>query len=161
MARADIQNPNLVEYLTTLVEEYELAPESLCIELTESAYMDSPLAINEVVKKLHEAGFSVVMDEFGKGYSSLNVLKDVDVDFLKINMKSLPLDPTNVKSKRILSSVIAMMQWLDIPVITMEVETEEEYTFLKSVGCEYIQGFYFVEPLPAEEYEQLLTGQND
>lgn len=161
VARADIQNPNLVEYLTTLVEEYELAPENLCIELTESAYMDSPLAINEVVKKLHEAGFSVVMDEFGKGYSSLNVLKDVDVDFLKINMKSLSLDPTNVKSKRILSSVIAMMQWLDIPVITMEVETEEEYTFLKSVGCEYIQGFYFVGPLPAEEYEQLLTEQKD
>lgn len=159
LARADIQNPNLVEYLTTLVDKYQLAPEKLCIELTESAYMDSPLAINEVVKKLHEAGFLVIMDDFGKGYSSLNVLKDIDVDFLKINMKSLPLDPTNVKSKRILSSVIAMMQWLDIPVITMEVETEEEYTFLKSVGCEYIQGFYFVGPLPAKEYEQLLKEQ--
>lgn len=157
LARADVRNPNLVEHLTNLIEIYQLKPDMLNLEFTEGAYMDNPDAIKEVVDKLHEAGFTITMDDFGSGYSSLNLLKDIEVDFLKVDMKCLSIDPTNTKSRKILSSVIAMAQWLDIPVITEGVETEEEYTFLKSIGCEYIQGYYFSKPLPVEEIECIVS----
>ena len=156
MSRAELSNPNLIQMLVQLVKMYEIPANLLHLELTESAYMDNPDIINEVIRKLHEAGFTVLMDDFGSGYSSLNTLKDIEVDILKIDMKFLSLDENNTKSKKILTTVISMAQWLGIPVITEGVETAEQFAFLQSIGCEYNQGYYFAKPMPLKEYETLI-----
>ncbi len=156
MSRAEITNPQLVEMLTGLTRKYDIPTSLLNLELTESAYMDNPDAINNVIFKLHEAGFIILMDDFGSGYSSLNTLKDIEVDILKIDMKFLSLDEENVKSKKILASVICMARWIGLPVVTEGVETEEQYNFLQSIGCEYIQGYYFAKPMPVSDYEKLI-----
>lgn len=156
VSRAELSNPNVAEMIIQLVEKYQIAPKILNLELTESAYMDNPEAMNHVIDRLHEAGFTILIDDFGSGYSSLNTLKDIEVDILKVDMKFLASDSSNVKSKKILSSVITMSQWLGLPVITEGVETEEQYQFLQSIGCEYIQGYYFAKPMPVEEYEVLI-----
>ncbi len=113
--------------------------------------------MDNTIKQLHGAGFVVLMDDFGSGYSSLNTLKDISVDILKIDMKFLSADEANVKSKKILASVITMAQWIGIPVITEGVETEEQYEFLKKLGCEYIQGYYFAKPMAPLDYQDLIT----
>ncbi|MDD2972923.1 MAG: EAL domain-containing protein [Lachnospiraceae bacterium] len=159
MSRAELSNTNIVDTLIGLVKKYEIPPKLLNVELTESAYMDNPEIINEVIHRLHQAGFTVLMDDFGSGYSSLNTLKDIDVDILKVDMKFLSIDANNTKSKKILTSVITMAQWIELPVITEGVETEEQYEFLQSIGCEYIQGYYFAKPMPYEEYDRVIRIQ--
>lgn len=156
ISRAEIANPNLVDDLVGLISKYNIPTYLLQLELTESAYIDHPELINGVIEKLHAAGFIVMMDDFGSGYSSLNTLKDIDVDMLKIDMKFLSDDGNNVKGKRILTSIICMARWIGLPVITEGVETEDQFEFLKHIGCEYIQGYYFSRPMPADEYESLI-----
>ena len=157
MSRVELSNPNLVGMLTGLIHKYKIEPKYLQLELTESAYIDNPEFMDNTIKHLHGAGFVVLMDDFGSGYSSLNTLKDISVDILKIDMKFLSADEANVKSKKILASVITMAQWIGIPVITEGVETEEQYEFLKKLGCEYIQGYYFAKPMAPLDYQDLIT----
>ncbi|MCH4191841.1 MAG: EAL domain-containing protein [Butyrivibrio sp.] len=156
MSRMDVENAGLFELLQGLLDRYQLPPELLNLELTESAYMEDPKRINEVIRKLHEMGFIIMMDDFGSGYSSLNTLKDFDVDIIKIDMKFLPVDSSESKSKKILTSVVRMAGWLKLPVVMEGVETKEQSDFLTSIGCEYIQGYYFARPMPVEEYEKLV-----
>lgn len=156
MSRVELTNPNLPDILSGLVKKYGIPPDLLQLELTETSYMDNPEVMREMLLRLHREGFLVLIDDFGSGYSSLNTLKDMEVDILKVDMKFLTLDPSNSKSGKILSSVIRMAQWIGLPVITEGVETEAQYQFLKKIGCEYIQGYYFARPMPAEEYEHLI-----
>lgn len=156
MSRAELTNTNLVNKITEIVNKYQIPPRLLQLELTESAYMDNPDAMNLVIYKLHKAGFTILMDDFGSGFSSLNTLKEIDVDILKIDMKFLSLDETNTKSKKILASVITMAQWIGLPVITEGVESREQYNFLQSIGCEYIQGYFFSKPVPFNQYDYIV-----
>ncbi|MEG1594189.1 MAG: bifunctional diguanylate cyclase/phosphodiesterase, partial [Oscillibacter sp.] len=156
VSRMNMYNPHLVKVLSTLVERYDVPPALLQLELTESAYMDNPASMKETLKKLHEAGFVVLMDDFGSGYSSLNTLRDIAVDILKIDMKFLPAGTTDGRSERILTSVIRMAGWLGIPVVVEGVETAQQRDFLKSVGCGYIQGYFYARPMPVAEYETLM-----
>ncbi|MDD3367279.1 MAG: EAL domain-containing protein [Lachnospiraceae bacterium] len=156
MSRAELTNPNLVDMIISMVKKIGIPSRLLHLELTESAYMDNPELMNDVISRLHGAGFTILMDDFGSGYSSLNTLKDINVDILKVDMKFLSLDENNTRSKKILASVVTMAQWLGIPVITEGVETEEQYHFLQSIGCEYIQGYYFAKPMCLDEYEELI-----
>ena len=156
MSRTELTNPDLVKLLTDLTDRYQIPHELLQLELTESAYMDNPGVINQIINQLHEEGFSILMDDFGSGYSSLNTLKDISVDMLKIDMKFLSMDENDIKGRKILASIICMAQWIGIPVITEGVETEEQYRFLQSIDCEYIQGFYFSKPVDAVSYENLI-----
>ena len=160
MSRMDVENENLFVLLQGLLDKYQLPAEFLNLELTESAYMDDPKKINEVIRRLHEMGFVIMMDDFGSGYSSLNTLKDFDVDIIKIDMKFLPVDSTESKSKKILTSVVRMAGWLKLPVVMEGVETKEQSDFLTSIGCEYIQGYYFAKPMSVKEYEILIQNVN-
>ena len=157
VSRVNMYNPNLVESLVELVERYGVPPALLNLELTESAYMDNPEAMKQTLERLHQAGFVVMMDDFGSGYSSLNTLRDISVDILKIDMKFLPTGATDGRSERILVSVIRMAGWLGIPVIMEGVETRTQRDFLQSVGCGYIQGYYYARPMPVEDYEALVA----
>jgi EAL domain-containing protein (putative c-di-GMP-specific phosphodiesterase class I)/CheY-like chemotaxis protein len=159
ISRVNMYNPNIVEILDNLVKKYRLPHKLLNLELTESAYMDNPEIMTDVVKGLQAKGFIVMMDDFGSGYSSLNTLKDISVDILKIDMKFLEKHSTNGKSEKILASMIRMAGWLDLPVIVEGIENQEERDFLASIGCGYVQGFYYARPMPEEEYENKYLGK--
>lgn len=156
VSRANMYNPHLVEMLTELVKKYDISPSLLNLELTETSYMDNPNQMKKTVAELKSNGFVILMDDFGSGYSSLNTLKDIDVDILKIDMKFLPTGEGDSKSERILSSIVRMASWLELPVIVEGVETVEQKEFLQSIGCQYVQGFLYARPMPVEEYEKIM-----
>lgn len=155
ISRVSLYNPRLVDIIEEIVNRYDIPPYLLQLELTESAYTNNPIAISEAMKKLQEKGFMILMDDFGSGYSSLNVLKDISVDILKIDMKFLSDTDENDRGENILAAVVRMAKWLEMPVIAEGVEKEEQVEFLKSIGCEYVQGYYFARPMPVDEFEKL------
>lgn len=155
VSRVNMYNPNLVRLLTGLVQKYNIDPRLLNLELTESAYMDDPDQMESTVHALQEAGFVIMMDDFGSGYSSLNTLKDIPVNVLKIDMKFLADGAPNGRNECILAAVIRMAGWLKIPVIMEGVETARQVDFLKSIGCGYVQGYYYAKPMPIPSYEEL------
>ena len=157
VSRVNLYNPNFLESLIDLVEKYKILPRYLHLELTESAFSDSAERIQDAVKYLHKAGFTILMDDFGSGYSSLNVLKDVDLDVLKIDMKFFSKGGTQEKGAKIIEAVIKMAEALDMTVIAEGVEDKEQVEFLTKVGCDYIQGYYFAKPMPEEQYKKLIN----
>lgn len=156
ISRVDAYNPNLPLIFERLTEQYNVPHHLLNLEITESAYMDNPDQIRKTVEKLQSKGFILLMDDFGSGYSSLNTLKDIPVDILKIDMKFLPTGENNERSEKILASVIRMSGWLGIPVVVEGVETKNQKDFLSSIACGYVQGYYFSKPMPVKDYEKLV-----
>lgn len=155
VSRASLYNPKMTRVITDMTEKYAIPPRLLQLELTESAYTTNPQGIRDAMKILQEQGFSILMDDFGSGYSSLNVLKDIAVDILKIDMRFMSESEIKGRGENILASVVRMAKWLNMPVIAEGVETERQANFLRGIGCEYAQGFYFAKPMPVEQYEQL------
>ncbi|MEG2575798.1 MAG: EAL domain-containing protein, partial [Christensenella sp.] len=153
VSRVNIYNPKLAETLSELVNKYQLEPSLLNLELTESAYTDNPTAMKKVMKQLQNYGFTIMMDDFGSGYSSLSLLKDIAIDVLKIDMRFLSDTEIQGRGENIIASVIRMAKWLNIPIIAEGAETGEQVDFLRSVGCDYVQGYYFAPPMPIAEYE--------
>ena len=157
LSRADIYRSDLCTYLKGLVERYDVPAELLHLEITESAYMEAPEQLIGAVTKLRAAGFVVEMDDFGSGYSSLNTLKDVPVDVLKLDMGFLGASASS-RGGLILASVVRMARWLDLPLIAEGVETKQQAAYLASVGCDYMQGYLFSKPVDRETFEKLLEG---
>ncbi|MEG0839678.1 MAG: EAL domain-containing protein [Hydrogenoanaerobacterium sp.] len=155
ISRVNVYNPNLVESLLLLVNIYQIEPQLLHLELTESAYTDNPAAMKKVMTQLQKYGFTIMMDDFGSGYSSLALLKDIVIDILKIDMLFLSKTDIPGRGENIIASVIRMAKWLNIPVIAEGAETAEQVDFLRSVGCDYVQGYYFARPMPIPDYEKL------
>ena len=155
VSRADIYLVDVAAELHALVERYGIEPSLIEVEITESAYSERPDRIVAAFDELAERGFTVLMDDFGSGYSSLNMLKDINVDVLKIDMRFLDRDDR--RSKDIMELVIRMARWLDLPVIAEGVETREQVNFLLDVGCSYAQGYYYARPMEAAAFEALLT----
>ncbi len=154
MSRISLYNPRIVEIITGLVKKYDIPAYLLELELTESAFTSNPIVIRDTMKRLQENGFTVLMDDFGSGYSSLNALKDMSLDVLKMDMRFLSKTDNPERSKCIMASVVRMAKWLKMTVTAEGVETKEQLDFLKSIGCECIQGYYFAKPMPVEEYEK-------
>lgn len=157
LSRLDFYNPNLVNFLKSLIKKYNIPIELLELEVTESAYMENPKIMEGCVKELQDAGFKILMDDFGSGYSSLNTLKDINIDILKIDMKFLEDDLTSKRSKYILTCVVEMAKKLNTPVIIEGVETENQVEFLKSIGCVFAQGYYYSKPIEVKEFEKLMV----
>jgi len=159
VSRVNIYNPHLVDIFKKLIAEYQIPAHLLNLELTESAFMEDQELVMATMRKLHEVGFQIMMDDFGSGYSSLNVLKNMEVDYLKIDMKFLNGNEFNGKGEKVLTSVIRMAKWLHVPSIVEGVETAEQVDFLKCIGCEYAQGYYFAKPMPVEDYEHYVESE--
>lgn len=159
ISRVSLNNPNIVNVIDEIVKKNHISPSLLNLEITESAYMDNPEIMTDIVNDFKIHGFTVMMDDFGSGYSSLNTLKNIPVDILKIDMKFIEGDDREGKGRIILSSVIRMAGWLGMPVIVEGVEEEYQSNFLRSMGCGYIQGFYYAKPMPVKEYEKILKNQ--
>lgn len=137
-----------------LVERYEIDPRNLKLEITESAVMMNLDNQLKLINKLRTYGFQIEMDDFGSGYSSLNLLKDIPFDVLKIDMGFLSETKNTERSISILHSIIKLSKRLNMPVITEGVETKEQVEFLKEMGTDYYQGFYFDKPMPVEDFEK-------
>ena len=157
VSRVNIYNPQLVKIFKKLITEYQIPAELLNLELTESAFMEDQDLIMKTMSNLHKLGFKIMMDDFGSGYSSLNVLKDMEVDYLKVDMKFLQDQEANGKGEKVLTSVIRMAKWLRLPSIVEGVETIEQVDFLKCIGCEYAQGYYYAKPMTVAEYEDFIA----
>lgn len=156
MSRMDIYDPNLFEKIQEMVAKYDLSPSLLKFEITENLFIENQGRINELVGKLQNAGFAVLMDDFGSGYSSLNTLKDLPVDILKIDRAFITDISTSERGANILSSIIRLSQRLEIPVVAEGIETKEQLDYICGLGCDTIQGYYFSKPLPEEEFSTML-----
>lgn len=160
MSRLDIYEEGLCDQLTALVKQYGIDPDMLHIEITESAYTQSQTQLIEVVNELGHRGFYIEMDDFGSGYSSLNMLSEVPVDALKLDMLFVNNRRSNWTSKRaILRLIMGIAKELDLAVIAEGVELEEDAKYLNSIGCPYAQGYYFSKPLPAAKFEAFFVDQ--
>ncbi len=160
-SRHDIFQQDFVESLENIRKKYNVDSSYLRVEITESAIMGGNQHVNEVIEKLHNCGYVVEMDDFGSGYSSLNVLKDIELDVIKLDMLFLSDKNSNNRGGTILSSVVRMAKWLGLPVIAEGVEKIEQADFLKSIGCNYIQGYLYSRPLPQKEYEDIIRGNRE
>lgn len=155
-SRKDIFQPDFVDLLEMIRTEYDIPVKYIRLEITETAIAGDANRTNEVIQKLHDHGYIVEMDDFGSGYSSLNVLKDIEMDIVKMDMNFLSKEKRSSRGGMILSSVIRMAKWLNVPVIVEGVETVEQADFLRSIGCSCVQGYLYSKPLSEENYEALL-----
>lgn len=160
ISRRDIYNPILCSFLEKLIKKYDIEPELLRLEITESAYMEEPTQLIKVVEQLQAAGFIIEMDDFGSGYSSLNTLKDVPVDILKLDLRFLSSEGTNKRGGSILTSVVRMANWLTLPIIAEGIENIKQAEFLKSIGCYIMQGYLFSRPIPEDEFLKLMDAED-
>ena len=156
VSRIDIYDPDLEDTLAKLLEKNDLKSSELYLEITESAYSDNAVRLIEVVKSLRNKGFRIEMDDFGSGYSSLNMLTAIPIDVLKMDMKFVQNMLKDEKSLKLCELVLDISRFLDVPVVAEGVEDEAQYEKLKEMGCQIIQGYYFSKPLPADEFENLI-----
>ncbi len=150
----DFYFTDIYETFTHLVEKYGIDPHALRLEVTETAIMSDFNKQYALIQRLREYGFLVEIDDFGSGYSSLNVLKDMIVDTLKIDMCFLRETEQRDRSKTILRTIISMSKELGMEVITEGVETKAHVDFLTDMGCDVFQGYYFARPMPVSEFEE-------
>ena len=148
---------DVVAEMNQLVSEFGIDPAKLRLEITETMMMGDTDVHLETLRKLQEAGFCIEMDDFGSGYSSLNLLREMPVDVLKIDMVFLQQAGRNARARTIVDEVITMARRLGITSLTEGVETKAQYDGLMEMGCQLYQGFYFARPMPAEEFEQYLA----
>lgn len=156
VSRADIYNADIVATLCGIRDRYELDQSLLHLEITETAYMENHAQLCNAVTRLREAGFVIEMDDFGSGYSSLNMLNELPIDILKLDLKFLQEGSEQGKRRSILSFVVSLAKWLGLQVIAEGVETAEQVEKLRSVGCFFGQGYYFSRPIPRTEFEEFL-----
>lgn len=156
VSRIDIYDPDLEDRLLSLLEKNSLTCSDLLLEITESAYSDNASRLIEVVNHLREKGFMIEMDDFGSGYSSLNMLTTIPIDVLKMDMQFVRYMLKDEKSLKLCELVMDISRFLDVPVVAEGVEEQAQYDMLKSMGCQIIQGYYFSRPLPAGEFDALI-----
>ena len=156
MSAKDFFSIDVYEVLTQLIDKYQINTANLRLEITETALLEDPKSSNKIVGKLRDRGFIVELDDFGKGYSSLSMLKDIQADVLKIDMSLLREIESKKRNKTILRSIINMATALEMDVITEGVETETQLKILTEMGCRYFQGYYFSKPLPVADFEKTL-----
>ncbi len=161
VSRIDILDGDLVEHMTALVKEFGLSQEEFLLEITESAYTQDADQIIETVKALRKAGFRIEIDDFGSGYSSLNMISTLPFDALKLDMEFMRNAFRERKNTKMLDAVIDIAYSMDVPTIAEGVETAEQMFALKEMGCDIVQGYYFSRPLPAAELEVFLLEKKE
>lgn len=161
VSRAELYDVKLPQILLDLVNKYQIPIGLLQLEITESAYTNNPEQMINAVENLKKAGFTILMDDFGSGYSSLNTLKDIPIDVLKLDLKFLYDMDGNKKADNILKSVVQMAKRLSLSVIAEGVENKDQVDFLKSVGCLKAQGYFYSRPIPRTDFEEFLKDKEN
>ena len=161
VSRIDLYDPLLVDKLEEIVRQNGLSNEDLLLEITESAYTENSDQIISTVKTLQKLGFRIEMDDFGSGYSSLNMLSALPIDALKLDMSFVRNAFRERKDTRLLKVMIQLAESFGVTTIAEGVETAEQMFTLKMMGCDIIQGYYFSKPLPAKEFEVFLVEKKE
>lgn len=154
ISRYHIGRNNLVEIFGNLIKKYDLQPEMLNLEITESLFLDNPQELNRIIADLREIGFKLEVDDFGSGFSSLNFIRNISVDTIKIDKDFLDSEISTEKGKIVMNHTIDMAKDLNLNVIAEGVETLEHLSYLKSSNCDIAQGFYFARPMPLWEFNK-------
>ncbi len=157
VSRIDIFSRNVPEFLSGLMVRFDLPVRLLKVEITESAYVDDSERVRETINEFRARGFQVLMDDFGSGYSSLNMLRSISLDAIKLDAQFLRFSVgEEQKGLNILDSIINMTKAMGTPMIVEGVESEELVRYLTDMGCRYMQGYYFYRPMAPEKFEELL-----
>ena len=152
LSRLDFELSDIKKIVNEAVAKYNVPKEYLVLEVTESAFASDLESLGDTIRSFREDGYQVWIDDFGSGYSSFNNLQNYDFDFLKIDMNFLRNFDKTPKSKVIIASIVDLAKKLGIHTLAEGVETEDQYEYLKRIGCELIQGYYFAKPMPIEDY---------
>lgn len=155
LSRQHLYNPSFIEDYRKMIESRELPINFVELEVTESAMFENQDEFMSIIDRLHKIGFKILMDDFGTGYSSMMMLKSIPIDVMKLD-KSFVDDFKDEKGEKIIFYVTQLAKSMNIEVTAEGVETEEQYEFMKRMGCDKIQGFYFAKPMPREDFDKLL-----
>lgn len=158
LSRSHFDVPDFFQDYVNILERYEVPPKAIEIELTESLFYNDITSLNVLVSTIHEHGLSCSIDDFGSGYSSLNMLKDVQVDALKLDRVFFENGVDDKRGKNVVESVLKLAQALELHTISEGIEERGQVDFLKSMNCDLIQGYVFAKPMPVPEFEQLVFG---
>lgn len=161
VSRVDILACDVAEHMGVLAAQYNLPPELMRIEITETAYTGESEAVDKLTADLHTRGFSTYMDDFGTGQSTLAMLKNVNVDVIKLDRTFVPTGRDQGRSTQIVSSMLEMARSLHLPVVVEGVETHEQAKMLRKMGARYAQGFLYYRPMPATDFEALLVSDDN
>ena len=156
LSRSDVFDPTLPDRLDRLILDNGLSYKDLKLEVTESAYTDNAKQVLDVIKSLRNKGFEIEMDDFGSGYSSLNMLSDMPIDVLKMDMKFIRNIEESETDRRLVSLILDIARYLKVSVVAEGVETEKQLEILRNGKCDLVQGYYFSRPLPSEDFEKLI-----
>ena len=159
ISKVDLLEPDLTEYIEGIVRKYSIPHDIFQLEITESAYVDGSVDVTSILKSFKNKGFTILMDDFGSGYSSLNTLRQFPIDVIKIDLKFLTgFDNSKEadKGRTIIESIVSMAKRLKLGIVVEGTETIEQVNFCKSIGCEVAQGYYFSKPIPADDYIALI-----
>lgn len=149
---------NYMQMLDDIISKYDVDASNLVLEVTESVAMEDMLTLKETIKALHERHFLTSMDDFGSGYSSLNLLQMLEFDEVKLDRIFLSdISNDSTKQRNIIQKLVELNKTLSIRTVAEGVETKEQLDFLRSIGCDIAQGFYFSKPVPKAQFEQLLS----
>lgn len=160
VSRAHFSQPDLAQYIAKLVDVYQVPHHLIEIELTESAFFDDKAALLETVNQLKEEGFDVSMDDFGAGYSSLNSLKELPLDVLKLDAEFFRGKFERERGEIVVSEAIHLAKRLNMRIVAEGVEEKEQVDFLAGAGCDMIQGFFYAKPMPVDEFESRMGKDN-
>ena len=147
--------PKLANHIMEILTRYGVRPEQLNLEITESLFLDKPEELNRVLDRLQKLGFKLEVDDFGSGFSSLNLIRNISVDTIKIDKEFLDSEIASEKGKIVVNHTIGMAKDLHLQVIAEGVETKAHVDFLKNSNCDIAQGFYFAKPMPVPEFERI------
>lgn len=154
-SRLHLNNDDYIWRLREIIDKYAIPYEYLELELTESVFTENADLLLKVMQKLHDIGFKLSIDDFGSGYSSLNMLKDIPADVVKIDREFFNGTVNSEKGRAVISTVVDLAKNLDMQVISEGVETAEQVNFLEDIDCHMVQGFFFAKPMPLKEFEKL------
>ncbi len=161
VSRVDMYDNHLPDTLRKILEEHGLTGKDLLLEVTESAYTRDSAQIIEMVTRLRNMDLEIEMDDFGTGYSSLNMISELPIDALKLDMRFIREAFREGGSTHMLEVIIGIADYLSVPVIAEGVETEEQFRVLKSLGCDLVQGYFFSQPVPAEDFEPFILQRKE
>ena len=156
LSRVQLYNPDIAKIYKAIASKYEIAPSSIEIELTESLMMDNKDRLLKAMHDIKNAGFSISVDDFGSGFSSLSLLKDIPANVIKLDKEFLNTQNDTEKEHIIINSVIKMAKDLDMTTVAEGVEDEKQSELLKNMGCDIVQGFFYAKPMPSSDFNELL-----
>lgn len=155
LSRVHLSDLSIAQTLEKMTKKYNIDTNNIEIELTESAVFNNEKQLISIMKELREVGFKISIDDFGSGYSSLNILKDLPADILKLDKEFLDR-ASDIRGEKIIENIINMSKDLDLYTVAEGVETIEQVNFLKKIGCDLAQGYYYARPMPMNEFREYL-----